>query len=248
MLFHNLRIAAKSLRRNTTLTVLIISGIALGIAVATTFAAFRHAFAKHPIPEKSETLRYVRLDSWDPLKPYPGNDPTQPPTQLTYRDMTGIMQSKIPLRQSGMFVSNFYVYPDPKVSRPFRELVRLCFSDFFPMFDVPFRYGSGWDRKADAGPEAVAVLSAEMNDKLFGGRNSVGRTVRMADRDFRVVGVLARWEPNLRYYDLTQGGVRVPEKIYIPFNLLKPMQIRTNGNSDGWGAGGAVLGSGDRWL
>lgn len=239
MFFHNLRIAAKSLRRNTTLTVLIVSGLALGIGVATTFAAFRHAFAKHPIPEKADTLRYVRLDSWDPLKPYPGNDPTQPPTQLTYRDMTAIMQSKIPIRQSGMFVSNFYVYPDPKVSRPFRELVRLCFSDFFPMFDVPFRYGSGWDRKADAGPEAVAVLSEEMNDKLFGGRNSVGKTVRLADRDFRVVGVLARWEPSLRYYDLTQGGVRTPEKIYIPFNLLKPMQIRTTGNSDGWGAGGA---------
>ena len=157
MIFHNLRIAAKSLRRNTTLTVLIISGIALGIAVATTFAAFRHAFAKHPIPQKAETLRYVRLDSWDPLKPYPGNDPTQPPTQITYRDMRGIMQSKIHIRQSGMFVSNMYVYPDPKISRPFRELVRLCFGDFFPMFDVPFRYGSGWDARADAGPEAVAV-------------------------------------------------------------------------------------------
>ena len=43
MLFHNLRIAWKSLRRNVTLSVLIVAGIALGIAVATTFAAFRHA-------------------------------------------------------------------------------------------------------------------------------------------------------------------------------------------------------------
>jgi putative ABC transport system permease protein len=239
MFFHNLRIAAKSLRRNPTLTALIISGIALGIAVSTTFAAFRHAFAKHPIPQKADSLYYVRLDSWDPLKPYPGDDPTRPPTQITYRDMTGIMQSKIPVRQSGMFVSNLYVYPDPKVSRPFRELVRLCYSDFFPMFDVPFRFGSGWDRKADAGPESVAVLSDEMNDKLFGGKNSVGKTVRISDRDFRVVGVMAPWKPNVRFYDLTQSAVREPEKIYVPFNLLRPMQIRTNGNSDGWGTGGA---------
>jgi putative ABC transport system permease protein len=239
MIFHNLRIAWKSLRRNVSLSILLVTGIALGIGVSTSMATFRHAFAKHPIPEKEDVLRYVRLDSWDPLKPYPGDDPTRPPTQITYRDMVGIMQSKIPVRQSGMFVSNLYVYPDPKVSRPFREMVRLCFSDFFPMFDVPFRYGSGWDRKADAGPEAVVVLSEEMNAKLFGGKNSVGKTVRIADRDFRVVGVLAHWTPNVRYYDLTQNGVALPENIYLPFNLLRPMQIQTNGNSDGWGTGGA---------
>ncbi|MCA1580823.1 MAG: ABC transporter permease [Acidobacteria bacterium] len=239
MLLHNLRIAWKSLRRNITLSILIVSGIALGIAVSTTFAAFRHAFSKDPIPQKSDVLRYVRLDSWDPLKPYPGDDPTRPPTQITFRDMQGIMKSTIPLRQSGMFVSNMYVYPDPKVGRPFRELTRLCFSDFFPMFDVPFRYGSGWDRKADAGPDPVVVLSSEMNQKLFGGKNSVGRTVRLADRDFRVVGVLAGWRPNVRFYDLTQNQIATPENIYIPFNFLRPMQIRTNGNTDGWGTSGA---------
>lgn len=239
MLFHNLRIAWKSLRRNVTLSILIVSGIALGIAVSTTFAAFRHAFAKNPIPQKSDSIYYVRLDSWDPLKPYPGDDPTSPPTQITHRDMTGLMRSKIPMRQSGMFYSNLYVYPDPKVGRPFREKVRLCFSDFFPMFDVPFRYGSGWDRKADAGPDPVVVLSEEMNDKLFGGKNSVGRTVRISDREFRVVGVLAGWRPNVKFYDLTQNWVEPPEKLFVPFNLLRPMQISTNGNRDGWGTSGA---------
>src|SRR5450755_1228375 len=101
MIFHNLRIAWKSLQRNVSLSVLLVTGIALGIGVSTSMAAFRHAFAKHPIPQKEDTLRYVRLDSWDPLKPYPGADSTRPPTQLTYRDMVGIMQSKIPARQSG---------------------------------------------------------------------------------------------------------------------------------------------------
>ncbi len=239
MILHNVRIAWKSLRRSVALSALLVTGLALGIGVATSMAAVRHAFAKHPIPQKEGPLRYVRLDSWDPLKPYPGDDPTRPPTQITYRDMVGIMQSKIPIRQSGMFVSNLYIYPDPKVSRPFAEIVRLCFADFFPMFDVPFRYGSGWDHKADAGPEAVVVLSDEMNGRLFGGKNSVGKTVRIGDRDFRVVGVLAHWVPNIRFYDLTQGGVAKPENVYIPFNFLRPMQLRTRGNSDGWGTGGA---------
>jgi putative ABC transport system permease protein len=242
MLFHNVRIAWKSLKRNRALSILIVAGIALGIAVSTTFATVRHAFARDPIPSKSEVLYYVRMDSWDPLKPYPGADPTLPPTQITYRDMTGITRSDIPRRQTALFKTALYVYPDEKTGRPFRETVRLCFADFFPMFDVPFRYGSGWDRKADSGPEPVVVISEEMNDRLFGGKNSVGRTVRISDRDFRVVGVLARWDPGIKFYDLTQVVIEKPENIYMPLALLKPMQLRTFGNSDGWGTAGGQTG------
>ena len=242
MLFHNLRIAWKSLKRNRALSILIVTGIALGIAVSTTFATVRHSFAKNPIPTRSGVLYYVRLDSWDPLKPYPGADSTLPPTQVTYRDMTEIMKSDIPSRQGGMFKTALYVFPDAKIGQPFRETIRLCFSDFFPMFDVPFRYGSGWNKKADEGPEPVVVLSDEMNDKLFGGKNSVGKTVRISDRDFRVVGVLADWAPSVKIYDLTQNFIEKPEKIYMPFNFVKPMQLRTFGNSDGWGSSGGLSG------
>ena len=242
MLLHNLRIAWKSLKRNRALSVLIVTGIALGVAVSTTFATVRHSYAKDPIPSKSDVLYYVRLDSWDPLKPYPGPDTTSPPTQITYRDMAAITKSDIPRRQSAMFKTALYVYPDPKIGRPFRETVRLCTSDFFPMFDVPMLYGSGWDKKADAGPEPVVVLAREMNDKLFGGKNSVGKTVRMGDRDFRVVGVMGDWLPSVKFYDLTQNQIDVPETIYIPFNFLKPMQLRTFGNSDGWGTSGGLSG------
>jgi putative ABC transport system permease protein len=242
MLLHNLRIAWKSLQRNRALSVLIVTGIALGVAVSTTFATVRHSYAKDPIPTKSDVLYYVRLDSWDPLKPYPGADSTLPPTQVTYRDMTEIMKSDIPRRQSGMFKTALYVYPDAKIGQPFREIVRLCTADFFPMFDVPMLYGTGWDKKADAGPEPVVVIARQMNDKLFGGKNSVGKTVRMGDREFRVVGVMGDWLPSAKFYDLTQNPIDVPESIYMPFNFLKPMQLRTFGNSDGWGTSGGLTG------
>lgn len=251
MLFHNVFIAWKSLRRNPVLSALVVGAIALGIGVSTTFATVRHSFTRNPIPQKSSRLFYVRLDGWDPAKAHP-HDSGVPP-QLTYRDMSGIMKSTIPARQSGMFKSSLYVYPDPKVGRPFKELVRLCFSDFFPMFDVPFKYGAGWDRKADAGPEPVVVLSEEMNAKLFGGTNSVGKTVRIEDRDFKVIGVLAYWRPNLKFYDLTQNWVDPPENIFMPFSHLVPMKLGTSGNSDGWGpsSGGGFegfLGSETTWI
>ena len=47
------------------------------------------------------------------------------------------------------------------------------------MFDVPFLFGSGWDRTADTNAEAVIVLTKAMNERLFGGENSVGRRLRM---------------------------------------------------------------------
>jgi putative ABC transport system permease protein len=232
MLGYNLRIALKSLRRNLGLTALTVGGIALGIGVATLFSTIRHALAKDPIPGKSAVLHYVRLDNWDPAKPHP--NPAGIPPQLTYMDVAALLRSDIPVRQTPTFKANLYVFPDPSKGRPQRTLVRLCASDFFTMFETPFRYGAGWDRRADAQAEAVVVLGEETNDLLFGGADSVGRTVRIADRDFRVAGVLDRWRPSVKFYDITQNPVDVPEQVFIPFSLLRPMQVRSSGNRDGW--------------
>jgi putative ABC transport system permease protein len=234
MLLYNLRIALLSLRRNRILSAVIVGGIALGIAVSTMFSTMRHAFAKDPLPGKSDVLHYVRMDSWDPMKAYPGDEATQVPPQITYRDMVEIMKSDIPLRQGGMFKSNLLLYPPKEIGRPRKVLTRLCFADFFPMFEVPFKYGSGWDARADAGPEPVVVLDEETNDLLFGGRDSVGKTVRIEDREFEVVGVLDHWQPSIKFYDVTQNPAQTPEAIFMPFNFLRPMQIRTSGNTDGW--------------
>jgi putative ABC transport system permease protein len=234
MLLYNARIAVKSLRRNPVLTLLVLVAIALGTGVATTFAAVRHAFARDPIPEKSAVLRYVRLDSWDPHVRYPGDRPLPPP-QLTYRDAMELMRGTIPVRQSAMMRARVAVHPDPATGvRPWSEIARLCFGDFFGMFAVPFRHGGPWTRAQDEAHEEVVVLGEELNERLFGGADSVGRTVRIADRDFRVVGVLGRWDPGVRFYDVTLDPVDRPEQIFFPFNLMAPMQLQTAGNTDNW--------------
>lgn len=230
MFGYQLRIAGKSLRRTPAHSAIVAGGIALGVAVSTLFATVRHSFAKDPIPNKSDQLFNVRMDSWG-AEPYPGN---KPPPQLTYQDTLALLRSDIPVRQTASFKASLYVFPDPKVARPRKEMVRLCFSDFFEMFEVPFRYGQPWDDKADQGPEPVVVLSEEMNDRLFGGEDSVGRSVRIEDRQFRVVGVLEHWRPSIKFYDMTQNQVQPPELVFMPFHFVKPMEIRTAGNSDGW--------------
>ncbi|MGA8809126.1 MAG: ABC transporter permease [Thermoanaerobaculia bacterium] len=234
MLFYQLKIALTSLRRNPVITSLLIGGIALGICVSTTFIALRHVFEKDPLPGKSNTLFYVRLDNWDPQRAYVAEDPKSLPTMVTYRDMRELMKSNIPTRQTGTFRTRFFVHPDPKIGRPYAEDVRLVFADFFTMFNVPFQYGGGWDKNADAKPEQVIVIDQNTNQKLFGGANSVGRTVRLEDRNYKVVGVLAPWNPPLRFYDPTQGLGPKVEPIYMPFNFTPILEIRSFGNSDGW--------------
>lgn len=226
--------ALRSLRRTPVLTVVLIAAIALGICISTTFIALRHVFEKDPLPGKSRSLYYVRLDNWDPARAYVAEDPKSLPPQVTYKDMRALMRSTIPVHQGGTFVSRMFVFPSTSKQRPFQQPVRLVFSDFFPMFNVPFEYGSGWDKAADAKPEQVIVIDAAMNQKLFGGGNSVGKNVRIADRNFKVAGVISpKWQPSYRFYDLTQGPVPA-EGIFMPFNLTPVMLIRTSGDSDGW--------------
>jgi putative ABC transport system permease protein len=232
MFLYNLRLAWKSIRRHPVLTGLIVAGIALGVGVSTTFLTVYHVMAQDPIPGKSDRLFYVRVNAWGGNQPY--SDTGAPPDQLTYRDARGLQRSTIPVRQTAMFASQLYVHPEKAGERPFRQSVRLATSDFFPMFDVPFRYGSGWSRQDDTRPAQVAVLSADLNNRLFGGADSVGRKVRIEDRDFTVAGVLGTWRPSVRFYDLSQNPNAEPEDLFIPLNLVEPMQIRTTGNINGW--------------
>ncbi len=70
------------------------------------------------------------------------------------------------------------------------------------MFDVPFKYGAPWSASDDESRAAVVVLSQDMNDQLFGGTNSVGKTVRLGNESYTVSGVLDDWRLLPRFYDL----------------------------------------------
>ena len=92
---------------------------------------------------------------------------------------------------------------------------------------------------------AVVVLTHEMNDKLFGGANSVGKTVRLDNEPYTVTGVLDEWRPLPRFYDLAIQPFGDGDAIFMPFTraIDKHMAIsgstQCNGDVDA-GLGGAV--------
>jgi putative ABC transport system permease protein len=236
MIGYYLRLAFASFRRTPGITALMVLAIAVGIGVCVMTLTIYHAMSGNPIWWKSDQLYSVTLDSWDPTEPADDERPTLPPDQLTYRDAEAVYRSDIPKRKVIMYRTAGIVSGSGASGtiEPQEAVTRVTTSDFFEMFEVPFRYGKGWDAKADLGPEPVMVLSHELNDKLFGGQNSVGRTLRWNDHEFRIIGVLDNWQPQPKFYDLNNGSFDSPEKIHIPWKWGETLALPTYGNSNCW--------------
>ena len=133
-----------------------------------------------------------------------------------------------------MFKSSRVVQPEDEEILPFQEIVRATSADFFAMFDVPFLYGSGWDAAADSAEEKVVVLSRAMNDRLFGGEDTTGRTLMMNNEPYRIVGVLNEWRPVPKFYDLNNNPYEAPEEIFAPFSVAVSGEWGSYGNNSCW--------------
>jgi putative ABC transport system permease protein len=237
MLAYYARLALKSFRRRWGLTALMTCAIALGIGVCIVTLTVYHAMSGNPIWWKNDRLYSVTMDNWDPKEPADRTRPGLPPAQLTYKDATRLFASDIPERKVIMYAAQSVLTGGSAQHKPLPTVTRLTTADFFPMFDVPFLYCTAWDAQADRSAAPVIVLSQEENQKVFGGINSVGRTLRWNDREFRVVGVLGKWFPKPRFYDLNNGNFSTPDDAYIPFGWSTAIeQAPTGGSTNCWRA------------
>jgi putative ABC transport system permease protein len=248
-----LRLSLKSLARTPGLTALMAGAIAFGVAACIVTLTVYHAMSGNPIWWKNDVLYAVTMDSRGALKPGNAADPSGAPDQLSYRDATYLYGSSIPRYQAIMATVAGWVSGAPGESGPSLIGARATSAGFFHMFEVPFEYGGPWDAAADRGPEPVIVLSRRENDKLFGGVDSVGRSVAFNNHDFRIVGVLDRWNPQRRYYDMTVSSFGKPDAAYIPFGWDEQLQMLPNGHMSCYGPSSPstyrqLIGSGCVWV
>ena len=232
MLAYNLRLAIKSLKKNPVLSLLMIGAIGLGIGVCMTTLTVYTLMSNNPIPQKSDVLNAVQLDSWSPDEAW--DEPNLPPRELTYRDATALMKNAPAKKQLVMFRSGFALQDMAAKLPPFEVDARVTSANFFSMFDVPFRYGGGWDAAADEAAAQVVVLTKSINDKVFGDVDSTGKSITLNGREFRVLGVLQDWHPTPKFYDLNNGDFNDPEEIYVPFGLAAALELTSYGNTNGW--------------
>ncbi|HEX5307273.1 MAG TPA: ABC transporter permease [Dyella sp.] len=235
MFQYYLDLALRSLRRNKALTALMVFAVALGIGASMTTLTVFHVLSGDPIPGSSGTLFYPQLDPQDKDGYQPG---AEPPAQVTWIDGMNLLKAHRGTRQALMTGGAVPVQPAQSGMDPFFSDARYTTADFFAMFKAPFLYGHGWNAADDDAKARVVVISRELNDKLFGGKDSTGQTLRLKDTAFRVVGVLDAWRPNPHFYDLNLGGYHALEDVFLPLTTFRDLQLDRNGSMDCWGRGG----------
>jgi putative ABC transport system permease protein len=226
-------LAVRSLKRNIVLTVLMIAAIGVGIGASmTTLTVFR-AMDSDPIPQKSRQLFAVQIDNWGPNgKNIVTGDAENLQEQISYTDAMGFMNAHPAKRQSAMYVTGAALTPANADLLPFQVQIRATYTDFFSMFVVPFIMGSAWSAEDDKNHADVVVISRELNDKLFAGANSVGKTVNLDERPYRVVGVLGLWEPTPMFYDLNNNAYGKTPDVFLPLTRAIDGQMPSWGNNN----------------
>ena len=235
MFLYYFDLALRSFRSARGLTALMVLTIAMGIGASmTTLTTFR-ALSGDPLPGRSDTVMRVQLDAAQRATQVPGKEPD---SQLTRFDAEALLRDKHAFRQAAMSGGGVSVEPAPDAPgalKPFSSSARYTTADLFPMFDVPFLFGHAWTAADDADKAAVVVLSRELNEKVFGGVDSVGRTLRLDDADYRVIGVLDAWQPVPYFFDLNVGRYRKTEGIFMPLSLATERHLGNNGSVRCWG-------------
>jgi putative ABC transport system permease protein len=208
--------------------------IGVGVALAMTTWTLVRSMSGDPIPQKSARLFFPTIDMWGPAAHAKATNGNEPPVLMDYGTAQALLRDHRAKYQS----ANYWIIPTVVPSRqgehPFEVSGFAVSGEFFPMLDVPFKYGSGWSEADDNGRTQVAVITQELDDKLFGGGDSVGKTFVIAGREYRVVGVLGDWNPQFAYYDApAYGGFMIsPVGLFLPFSTAVAMQMRPNGDSE----------------
>jgi putative ABC transport system permease protein len=210
-------LAWRSLRRSSGLTALMVLAIGFGVgACMTTWSVFRAA-SGDPIPWKSSRLFVPQIEIWGPSG---RSADGEPPDALAYTDAVALMRDHRATLQSAIYGIGVSVFPSTPGQHPATVGGYAVSSEFFPMLDVPFLFGHGWTPQDDASAATVVVISRALNDRVFGGRDSVGRVLEVGRHDYRVVGVLDDWNPQPVFYDVfgTGGYTREGPGLFMPFN------------------------------
>ena len=198
MLSYYFFLGIRSLRRNPALTALMVLTLAIGVAASVSTLTILHVMSGDPIPQKSDRLMAPILDN-GPKEGYTPGEKVHD-HQLTYKDVANFLASKQGERRTGLYAITANVEPSRS------DLGVLGFdglaasADMFSMFDVPFKYGQGWQASEDASAADVVVLSDKAAEKLFGAINPVGQHIRMMGGDYMIVGVTGKWRPQPRFF------------------------------------------------
>jgi putative ABC transport system permease protein len=212
-------LAFRSSSRSKSLTVLVIVLMSFGVAACMVCYAVFRVTTGDPIPTRSSRLYVPQMDNFGPTK----NGNGEPPDLLSYFDAMALLQAHAASHQTLVYPAKWGVDSNSPFVPPMSLPGDAVTADFFGMFAVPFLFGAAWSAADDTQRATVAVISRRLNQRLFGGENSVGRTIRVDGLELRITGVLDRWNPKPRFFDVASSGPHSAfddaGQIYVPLTL-----------------------------
>jgi putative ABC transport system permease protein len=228
---YNLRLVAKSLRRDRWFTLVMVLSQALSVSIFVTALTTAQRYSNVTGQARSDVFRvegdrntvmtnFFRGTQFEGFGEFTANFMSIPTVRAL--DATGI-----PAASTVGFVS--VMTGGPVERPPGRLAVRFVGAGHFELFNVDFRYGGPFTRADERAMVPGVVLSDALNRQLFDGADSVGRTIRIAGRDFRVAGVVRQRPGKLHLWDF---GVS-PENtanLMLPFAFadeLRPQPVYT---------------------
>ncbi|QTL37673.1 ABC transporter permease [Pseudoalteromonas viridis] len=213
------KLAWISFKQTPLLSSLIVVTIAVGIAATMTTYTINYMMNQEPVPGKADSLFLVQLNSWGPQKAYYSQgDEERVPPYLTFQDMQNLWRAN--RAESHIPISGYrdqLKLPTQPDSEAKTALVRSTSRDFFSAFNAPIKFGSAWSEDADQQGERVAVISADTNQRLFNGENSVGQHITLGALEYRIIGVMDNWPILPRFYGEAMHAFRKPRDVFIPF-------------------------------
>jgi putative ABC transport system permease protein len=230
LIAYYLRLATSSLQRTPVITALMVTAIGLGIGASMTMITVLHVMSGDPLPERSADIYYPHLD---PLTlDDPNNDAAD---NFTWPDVLALLKSSPTTHQAAMSGGSLLVRPERKDLQPFYANGRYTTPGLFDIFGLTSLEGGGWSEADEAARARVVVLSHSFASKLFGETSAVGRTVRFEDTDFRVIGVVADWQPKPMFYTGDSYAMfSDADSYFLPLHTAVELKFGVNGNIDCW--------------
>ena len=152
-------LALHGLRRNKVLTALMILAIAVGIGASMTTLTIMHLLSGDPLRGRSGQIFYPQLEASPDAK---GREPHD---VLDYGSAMDLWSAHRADRQALVVNSQVKLQAPATRLPPLMLSMLSTTSDFFTMFEVPFRFGRTWSAEDDAAHARVAVISSDLNDR-----------------------------------------------------------------------------------
>lgn len=210
-----LAFALGAARGNRVRTALLMLAMAIGVAAVVTLTALGDGARRYVMREFSaigSNLVIVLPGRTQTGGINPGSFVSSTPRDLTVEDARALLRAPGVRRVAPLTVGTSELSVDGRL----REgLVVGSTAEFIEVRQLRMAQGQFLPREEWGRGSPVMVLGARVRDELFPNHNALGRFVRVGDRRFRVVGVLAASGSGL--------GMNTDEMAVVPVSIAQAM-------------------------